>query len=275
MHESTHRVASICLLTTSCVVLASCGTLPLGRVQPQSGRSKEQQQSDTLYCKDQAQLALDSAGRQIGDILLGNVGAPVAYELDKTKEVEVFGSCMQEKGYTVLPPLDSNQATATAASRSNTRTEVASTPEAAATPISVKIALPPGFEDTTLTDAQRQAGFVSISLNRTADVGVSVAVDRHEGVSDVLTYTTSRRASQLSRLQDATASDVVPANITGMKAYRFQTISTINGTRIADVVTVVEGLGQLVIVSAWTSAANFAAREALLDGMAAHVAGIQ
>src|SRR5580658_680329 len=93
----------------SAVLLVSCGTFPLGNVQPQSGRTAEQQQSDTLYCKDQAQLAANSAGRQTGDFLLGLtiVGAPVAYEMDKSKQREVFAGCMQDKGYVVIPPPDS------------------------------------------------------------------------------------------------------------------------------------------------------------------------
>ncbi len=275
----TRRISATvaAILSATVALLASCGTFPLGNVQPQSGRSADQQQSDTLYCKDQAQLAANSAGRQTGDFLLGLtiVGAPVAYELDKTKEREVFASCMQEKGYTVIPPLESKQATVTAAKGSNTQTYVPSPSEAAPTPTNVKLNLPPGFEEKSLTVAQRQTGFVTLSLNRTADVGVSVAIDRHEGISDVLTYTTSRRAIQLSRLQDATASDVTTVNITGRKAYRFETNGKINGVRIAYVVTVVEGSTQLVIVSAWTSAANLSAQRLLLEGMAARVDGIQ
>src|SRR3984957_3580401 len=86
--------------------LAACGTFNLGNVHPQTNKTADQQQLDTLTCKDQATLAVSSAGRQTGDFLLGLtiVGTPVAYELDKAKQRQVFADCMQARGYSVTPP---------------------------------------------------------------------------------------------------------------------------------------------------------------------------
>src|ERR1700722_19764472 len=82
MHKST-----MLLLVFACCVTA-CGTFNLGNVRPQAGKTAEQQQLDTLTCKDQANLAVNSAGRQTGDFLLGLtiVGTPVAIEREKAKE---------------------------------------------------------------------------------------------------------------------------------------------------------------------------------------------
>ncbi len=90
--------------------LAGCGTFPLaGKITPPSGKGQDQQQLDLLACKDQAHLAANTAGRQAGNFLLGMtiVGAPVAYELDKSKQREVFAACMSQRGYEIAP-VDAN-----------------------------------------------------------------------------------------------------------------------------------------------------------------------
>jgi hypothetical protein len=88
------------------LALAGCGTYKLaGRIDPPQGRNRDQQQMDSLVCKDQAQLAVNSAARQTGDFLLGMtiIGAIPAYEMDKAEARKVFTSCMQERGYAVYP----------------------------------------------------------------------------------------------------------------------------------------------------------------------------
>ena len=65
-------------------------------------------QIDNLTCKDQAKLAANTAERQAGAFALGFtiVGAPLAFELEKAKQREVYKSCMEARGYRVLPPND-------------------------------------------------------------------------------------------------------------------------------------------------------------------------
>ncbi len=77
----------ILLLLFAILFLCACGTFQLGKVQPQYGKSRDQQQNDMLYCKDQAKMAANSADRQVGNFLLGMtiIGTPLAYELEKTK----------------------------------------------------------------------------------------------------------------------------------------------------------------------------------------------
>lgn len=90
--------------------LSGCGTFPLASsITPLSAKTREQQQLDTLTCKDQAKLAVNTAERQAGNFMLGMtlVGVPLAYELDKKKQREVFKECMEARGYRVVPPDDS------------------------------------------------------------------------------------------------------------------------------------------------------------------------
>jgi hypothetical protein len=98
------------------LTLTGCGTFQLASgVIPLTSKTQEQQQLDNLQCKDQAKLEANTTARQTGAFLLGMtiVGAPVAFEIEKAKQREVFKSCMEAKGYRILPPNDGpNTATA-------------------------------------------------------------------------------------------------------------------------------------------------------------------
>lgn len=112
------------------LLLAGCGTFQLASsVIPSTPKTQDQQQLDNLGCKDQAKLEANTTGRQTGAFLLGMtiVGAPVAFEMEKAKQREVYKSCMEAKGYRILPP---NDQAASAAPASNTP----STPQPALTP---------------------------------------------------------------------------------------------------------------------------------------------
>lgn len=104
MFRRLSKTKRLALLTIP-LLCTACGTFNLGNVHQQAGKSKEQQQLDTLTCKDQARLAANSSERQAGAFLLGLtiVGAPVAFEMEKSKQREVFTNCMQERGYAITP----------------------------------------------------------------------------------------------------------------------------------------------------------------------------
>ncbi len=93
-------IASLC---------AACGTFQLSSgAIPLSPKSQDQMQLDNLACKDRARLEASTTERQTGAFLLGMtiVGLPVAYEIEKSKQREVYKSCMEARGYRVLPPKD-------------------------------------------------------------------------------------------------------------------------------------------------------------------------
>jgi len=112
---SALRFVGVALLAVSC---AACGTFQLASaVYPPAGKSTEQQQLDNLTCKDRAKLEANTAGKQAGAFLLGMtiVGAPVAYELEKSTQRDVYRSCMESIGYRVVAPDDGAKTTRTAA----------------------------------------------------------------------------------------------------------------------------------------------------------------
>lgn len=103
-HSQTTAKVFTALIASA--ALAGCGTFQLASgVYPTTQKSQEQQQLDNLNCKDQAKLAANTTERQTGAFLLGLtiVGAPVAFELEKAKQREVYKSCMEARGYRVVP----------------------------------------------------------------------------------------------------------------------------------------------------------------------------
>ena len=95
------------------LLLVGCGTFQLASgVYPLIAKTPEQQQLDNLNCKDQAKLEANSTERQTGAFLLGMtiIGAPLAFEMEKSKQREVYKSCMEGKGYRIVAPNDGQSA---------------------------------------------------------------------------------------------------------------------------------------------------------------------
>lgn len=251
--------------------IAGCGTFNLGNVRPQAGRTAEQQQLDTLTCKDQASLAANSAGRQTGDFLLGLtiVGAPVAYEMDKAKQRQVFADCMQARGYMVTLADGSSAPVPTAAA---TPSPVPARPVLGADQLT--IALPPGFVLKDIPDNLKSVGAIFDAINRTLDIGLAVIPVSREGVTDLTAFAQTRRASQADRLKDATFTEVTRVEVSGQKAARYTVTGTSGNVKITWVTTLIEGRDQIVIVTAWTGPTNAQQQMPLLEGLSGTVSGI-
>src|SRR3974390_3030140 len=100
-----HRIPAVLL----CLLCAGCGTFPLASaVYPPIGKTSDQHQLDNLNCKDRAKLEANTAERQAGAFALGLtiIGAPLAYELEKQKQREVYADCMQALGDRVVSAKD-------------------------------------------------------------------------------------------------------------------------------------------------------------------------
>jgi hypothetical protein len=259
------------LLLLACSI-AGCGTFTLGNVRPQTGKSPEQQQLDTLTCKDQANLAANSAGRQTGDFLLGLtiVGAPVAYEMDKAKQRQVFADCMKARGYVVTSPDGSGQ--------EPPQSTIPISPVVAAQPISgadqLSLSLPPDFEMKPVTDALKSQGATLFAVNRTLEIGLLVIPVRHEGITDLNAFALTKRAGQADKLKDATFTDVSRLEVGGRNAARYRATGTYNTAKVTYVVTLIEGRDQIVIVSAWSGATIAQQQMPLLESLAGTVCGI-
>ncbi len=140
-HAKSSYPLRLFAVTSVSFLIAGCGTFQLasGSIPP-PGKTKEQQQLDTLSCKDRAKLEANTADRQVGAFALGLtiVGAPLAYELEKSKQREVFKTCMEERGYRVLPPNDGpNTASASASAQGTPPPARAAEPPKPATPTPV------------------------------------------------------------------------------------------------------------------------------------------
>jgi hypothetical protein len=268
------RKKTMLSLLLACGVSA-CGTFKLGIVHPQAGKTADQQQLDTLTCKDQAELAVNTAGHQTGDFLMGLtiVGAPVAYELDKKKERQVFADCMKARGYVVTPADGSAPAPRTAAATTPASAQPASV-QAVPGADQLALSLPPGFEMKAVPDNLKNSGTIFYALNRTLDMGVLVAPVRHEGITDLTAYTLTKKSSQLDRLTEATSSEVTHIAVHGHNATRYSVTGTYKNLKITYVTTLVEGQDQIVIVSAWTGATNAQQQMTLLESLADGVSGI-
>jgi hypothetical protein len=87
--------------------MVGCGNFQLAAgVNPRTTKTQDQQRLDNLECKDKARLAANTTGRQTIYFLLGAtlVGAPVAFEMEKSTQRGVYKECMEEKGYQVISP---------------------------------------------------------------------------------------------------------------------------------------------------------------------------
>ena len=117
MKSSRPNVKLIVATGSITIFLTGCGTFQLSSgAVPLSYKTQDQMQIDNLSCKDQAKLEANTAERQAGAFALGLtiVGVPLAYELEKSKQREVYKSCMEKRGYRVLPPKDAPESTTTA-----------------------------------------------------------------------------------------------------------------------------------------------------------------
>jgi hypothetical protein len=136
------------------------------------------------------------------------------------------------------------------------------------------LSLPPGFEMKAVPDNMTSGGTVFYALNRTLDMGMNVMPVRHEGITDLTAYASTKKASQLDRLKDATSSEVTRLEVHGHHAARYSVTGTYGATKITFVTTLIEGHDQIVIVNAWTGATNAQQQMAVLEGLADNVSGI-
>lgn len=87
------------------LLLAGCGSFPLGYVDARAGKTDQDRQMDMLVCKDQARNEANTDARVAGSFLAGLtiVGAPIAIAAERQKQRDVFADCMKAKGYNVRP----------------------------------------------------------------------------------------------------------------------------------------------------------------------------
>jgi hypothetical protein len=240
-------------------------------VQPRSGTTAHEEQRAIQMCKDQAHAGVVSAGEQTKEFLLSLtiLGEPAALESNKSKQAEVLKHCLEARGYVTKQVPEGAVDT----------TSAPDPPAAAAPPVpgidSLSVEWPPGFDSKPLSDRQRRHNVAAWAVDRSDDITVVLIADRHAGVSDVPTDAASMRAAMLRLLPDASVADIVRSRIGGRPAYRIDGGGIRNGIQVKILETVIEGTEQIIIVDAWTPAANWPNKADLMRGLPAKVTGIR
>lgn len=138
---------------------------------------------------------------------------------------------------------------------------------------SLQFPLPSGWAAKPMTASQAAGGGQVNATNPTIDAGVLVSQAAKAGVTDFVSYSAARRAATASRLKGASWSDLQEEVINGKRAWRYWVKGDSNGLVIQFHGTVIEGSDSVLLVNAWTSAANYPAHQSHLESLAALASG--
>lgn len=253
------------IISLTVLALTGCGNFNLGYVHPQAGKSSEQQQLDTLTCKDKAELAANTAGRQTGAFFLGMtiIGLPVAYELDKSKQREVFADCLVARGYKVSSQdIDKSLGTTL---KAQTIAKPSPSPEVEKLTNSP---LPSGFRKLDLSDTLKAGGWQLLASNKTLDIDFLASIFKRDSITDLKVYATSRKAAQESILTDTKATEVFSVIVNGREATRYEVSGTLKtGLKVTYQVTFLENNQSILQISVWTAVANFTPKKEAIESI--------
>ena len=253
-------VISIAVVTG---LLTGCGTFNLGYVQSQAGKTADQQQLDTLTCKDTAKLVSESGDRQVAQFLLGFtiVGYPIAYELDKSKKREVFKECMQGKGYSI------------------TSDQVPS-PDTSPKPLATtnaKIDLPAGWEPRVMPDNVKNDGGIFHGFNTSIDTGLILFTRKRSDVPDVSAYVKSRTAAQANNLDNSNTTNILKTTINGLPVWQVEVTGNLKigpDTPLKFFLTFFESSDEVVLINIWTNRTNFSYQKESYQQILRTISGI-
>jgi len=157
--------------------------------------------------------------------------------------------------------------------------DVLSDPPVANSVVSSKasINLPDGWEAKTLTTAQKNAGVLFMAVNRTIDTGLMLASYKREGITDMLTYVTTKRGIQANLLNEPQIADIIETAVNGDKAWRFEVtglLKTSSHMKLTYQTTVIDvGSNEILTLNAWTGAANYDRQKQSMAELASAIGG--
>jgi hypothetical protein len=140
----------------------------------------------------------------------------------------------------------------------------------------VRLELPTDWEKKALTDQMKAAGAILYAVNLTNNSAVELSANKRGTVTDTKTFAESREAAAASAIADGTRSGVVPVDVAGHPAYRFEVSGTLIGKnyRATFCGYVVEGSTEIAYFSAWTTAENFDKQRDAFAQLATQVTGL-
>ena len=233
------------------ILLVGCGTFSLGTAIPQTTKTSTELQLDTLDCKDKARLAASAADVQIKAFLLGLtiIGAPAGRELEKSKQREMYKSCMEGKGYRVIPPVDGpNEPGSQTLSGVTTAT----------------FDFPAGWEKKDLTQSLLDNGGSLYLINNAVNGGSIIFSAKLSVVGSASGYIQARVAAMLSALDNSSAKEIIQSSIKGFSVTQVEITGNLKSGQkplLTYLLTFYETSEEVVLINIWSSANNFPAQK--------------
>ena len=259
-----HPLYRVLIAFVVLVFVSGCGTFSLGTAIPQTTKTPTEQQLDTLDCKDKARLAASAADVQIGAFLLGLtiIGAPAGFELEKSKQRETYKSCMEGKGYRVIPPVDGPN-------------ESGTQPPPGAT--KANFDFPAGWEKRDLTQPILAGGGSLYLINNSINSGLVVFSAKLDVVGSASGYIQARIATQLSALDNSSAKEITQSSIKGFPVTQVEITGNLKTGQKASftyLLTFFETADEVVLLNMWSSTGNFPAQRAEFQRILSTISGV-
>ena len=133
---------------------------------------------------------------------------------------------------------------------------------------------PAGWEQRTLTERMASTGVIVFATNRTTDTGAVLSAVKRQGITDLMTYASSRRAGQANNLTDVQQSPVSQIQVNGKNGVRFDVTGALkSGQKLTYLVTLIEGTAEIVVLNTWTTVANFELQRDAMGKLAENITG--
>lgn len=152
----------------------------------------------------------------------------------------------------------------------------ASTPPSVPATSKLTVDLPEGWEGKTLSESMIAGNGVLYAINRTSDIGILLSVTKREGITNLMDFVATRRATQSNSLVDPQQSEITQIIINGKMAYRFEVTGALkSGMKVTFMATIVEGTSEIAYLNAWTTAANYERQKGAIELLAEKINGLK
>jgi len=123
-----------------------------------------------------------------------------------------------------------------------------------------RIDIPDGWEQRTVADNLKVAGVILHLHNKTTDSALLLSVTKREGITDINSFITARKAALIGRLDNSNESPTINLSVNAIPAWRYEiTGNAKSGSKMAlkYMQTFYEGSNEIISINIWTSLANF------------------